>query len=304
MPLIEGAPMVCHADPTDAVGSAKAIARYQATFFCGTSTFLRMYIKNRKVHPLMLQSLRLVIAGAEKLNDDVRQSFRVKFGKEIYEGYGATETTPVASTNLPDQLDTSYWEIHLGQKFGTVGMPLPGTSFKIVDPHSMEELGTGEDGMILIGGCQVMQGYLKDPEKTAEVITELDGVRWYQTGDKGHLDNDGFLTLVDRYSRFAKLAGEMVSLGAVEEAVRKALDDPELELMATTLPDERKGEQIVLLTVADINRSDLSHKMIQGDCSSLMIPAVVYQVEQLPVLGSGKADFKQARKVAAELAGV
>ena len=90
---------------------------------------------------------------------------------------------------------------------------------------------------------------------------------------------------------------------AVEEAVRKALDDPELELMATTLPDERKGEQIVLLTVADINRSDLSHKMIQGDCSSLMIPAVVYQVEQLPVLGSGKADFKQAREVAAELAG-
>lgn len=302
MPLIEGAPMVCHADPTDAVGSAKAIARYRATIFCGTSTFLRMYIKNRRVHPLMLESLRLVVAGAEKLSDDVRQSFRIKFGKEIYEGYGATETTPVASTNLPDQLDSSYWEVHLGQKFGTVGMPLPGTSFKIVDPGSMEELPTGEDGMILIGGCQVMQGYLGDPDKTATVISEINGVRWYQSGDKGHLDSDGFLTIVDRYSRFAKLAGEMISLAAVEAEVRKALDDPEMEIMAATLVDERKGEKIALLTVTEINNSELTHRMIQGGCSPLMVPAVLYQVDQLPVLGSGKADFKQAQKLVAELA--
>jgi acyl-[acyl-carrier-protein]-phospholipid O-acyltransferase/long-chain-fatty-acid--[acyl-carrier-protein] ligase len=302
MPLIEGAPMICHADPTDAVGSAKAIAQYRATILCGTSTFLRMYIKNRRVHPLMLESLRLVVAGAEKLSDDVRQSFRLKFGKEIYEGYGATETTPVASTNLPDQLDSSYWEVHLGQKIGTVGMPLPGTSFKIVDPDTMQELPTGEDGMILIGGCQVMLGYLNNPEKTAEVITEIDGVRWYKSGDKGHLDNDGFLTIVDRYSRFAKLAGEKISLGAVEAEVRKVLDNPEMEIMAATLPDERKGEKIVLLTVAEVNRSELTHKMIQGGCNPLMVPSVIYQVEQLPVLGSGKADFKQAQKLVAELA--
>ena len=301
MPLIEGVPMVCHADPTDTVGSAKAIARYRATIFCGTSTFLRMYIKNKRVHPLMLDSLRLVVAGAEKLSEDVRQSFRIKFGKEIYEGYGATETTPVASTNLPDQLDTSYWEVHLGHKNGTVGMPLPGTSFKIVDPDSLQELPTGEDGMILIGGCQVMQGYLNDPEKTSEVLLDMDGVRWYQSGDKGHLDNDGFLTIVDRYSRFAKIAGEMISLSAVEAAVRQALDNPEMEIMAASVPDERKGEKIVLLTVSDINSSELTHRMIQQGCNPLMVPGLIFQIDALPVLGSGKADFKAAQHKVAEL---
>ena len=156
--------------------------------------------------------------------------------------------------------------------------------------------------MILIGGCQVMQGYLKDPEKTAQVITEIDGVRWYQSGDKGHLDDDGFLTIVDRYSRFAKLGGEMVSLAAVESAVREALDDPEMEIMAATINDARKGEKIVLLAVAAINTSELTHKMIQAGCNPLMVPKAIYQIEQLPVLGSGKADFKQAQKLAAELA--
>src|SRR5690606_8565327 len=146
-----------------------------------------------------------------------------------YEGYGATETTPVAAVNLPDALDTTYWQVQVGGKPGTVGMPLPGSSCKIVDPDTLQELPSGEEGLILIGGCQVMQGYLGDPERTAAAIVELDGLRWYRTGDKGRLDRDGFLTIVDRYSRFAKVAGEMVSLGAVEEALRGAIGLPELE---------------------------------------------------------------------------
>jgi acyl-[acyl-carrier-protein]-phospholipid O-acyltransferase/long-chain-fatty-acid--[acyl-carrier-protein] ligase len=163
MPLIEGVPMVCHADPTDALGCAKAIAKYRATFMCGTSTFLRLYVNNRRVHPLMLASLRIVVAGAEKLNPDVRKRFKLKFNKDIFEGYGATETTPVASVNLPDQLDTNYWQVQLGAKEGTVGMPLPGSSFKVVDPDTLEELPTGEDGLIMLGGSQVMLGYLNNP---------------------------------------------------------------------------------------------------------------------------------------------
>ena len=102
LPLIEGLPMVCHADPTDVMGIAKAVTTYRATIMCGTSTFLRLFTRNRKVHPLMLDSLRIIVAGAEKLSDDVRESFKLKFNKEIYEGYGATETAPVASVNLPD----------------------------------------------------------------------------------------------------------------------------------------------------------------------------------------------------------
>ena len=298
LPLIEGIPMVCHPDPTDVVNAAKSIAQHRVTIFCGTSTFLRLYTKNRRVHPLMLDSLRIVVAGAEKLSADVREAFKLKFNKDIYEGYGATETTPVASVNLPDQLDTRFWRVQQGGKSGTVGLALPGSSFRIVDPVTLAQLPTGEDGLILIGGTQVMLGYLKDTEKTAEVLFEMDGQRWYKSGDKGHVDADGFLTIVDRYSRFAKLAGEMVSLTAVEEQVRAALQDPELELAAVNVPDPKKGEQIVLLVVADIDADRLRKALLDMDCNALMIPSVVRQVSEIPKLGSGKTDFTATKTLA------
>lgn len=300
MPLVEGIPMICHPDPTDAVNIAKAIAKYRATIFCGTSTFLRLYTKNKRIHPLMLESLRIVVAGAEKLSPDVRDAFKLKFNKDIYEGYGATETTPVASVNIPDAIDVNYWSIQLGNKQGTVGMPLPGSSFRIVDPESLAELPTGEDGLILIGGCQVMLGYLDDEEKTNEVIAMIDDKRWYKTGDKGHLDEDGFLTIVDRYSRFAKLGGEMISLTAVEESIRAALKEPELELVAVNLPDEKKGEKVILMITKEIELADLKKAMLDAEANPLMIPAAISVVEEIPKLGSGKTDFKAAKKLVLE----
>ena len=304
MPMIEGLPLVCHSDPTDAVGCAKAIAEYRATILCGTSTFLRLYTRHPRVHPLMMQSLRVVIAGAEKLNDEVRNAFKQKFHVDIYEGYGATETTPVASVNLPDQLDTSYWQVQLGNKIGTVGMPLPGSSCKIVDPATLAELSTGEDGLILIGGCQVMRGYLHDPERTAQAIVELDGVRWYKTGDKGHLDRDGFLTIVDRYSRFAKVGGEMVSLTAVEQALREILQLPELELVAVNLPDAKKGERIIALIEGEFDGSAVQKQVLAAGINPLLIPSEIYLVESVPKLGSGKTDFAASRRMAMELSGM
>lgn len=295
MPLVEGIPMVCHPDPTDAMNIAKAIAKYRATIFCGTSTFLRLYTKNRRIHPLMFESLRIVIAGAEKLSPDVREAFKLKFNKDIYEGYGATETTPVASVNIPDALDVNYWQVQKGTKLGTVGMPLPGTSFRIVDPDALEELETGEDGLILIGGTQVMLGYLDDQEKTDDVIAVIDNKRWYKTGDKGHLDEDGFLTIVDRYSRFAKLGGEMVSLTAVEETVRNALVKPELECVAVNLPDEKKGEKIAMIVAEQITLEEIKKAMLNNNANPLMIPAELKVVEEIPKLGSGKTDFKMAK---------
>lgn len=300
MPLVEGIPMICHPDPTDAVNISKAIAKYRATIFCGTSTFLRLYTKNKRIHPLMLESLRIVVAGAEKLSPDVRDAFKMKFNKDIYEGYGATETAPVASVNNPDALDVNYWSVQLGNKLGTVGMPLPGTSFRIVDPESMKELATGEDGLILIGGSQVMLGYLDDEEKTDEVITMIDGKRWYKTGDKGHLDEDGFLSIVDRYSRFAKLGGEMISLTTVEEAVRTALNEPELELVAVNVPDEKKGEKVILMIAKEIELADVKKAMLDADTNPLIIPADVKVVEEIPKLGSGKTDFKTAKRLLLE----
>ena len=199
MPLIEGIPIICLLDPANAEKIAKAIARYNATVLITTSTFLDRFNRDENVHPLMLESLRVAVAGAEKLDPEVRKAFRQKFNQDIYEGYGITETSPVVCVNVPDKLDTSDWRVQHGGKAGTVGMPLPGTSFRIVDPDTMQELPTGEDGLILIGGPQVMLGYLNSPGKTDEVITEMDDVRWFKTGDKGHLDQDGFLTIVDRY---------------------------------------------------------------------------------------------------------
>jgi acyl-[acyl-carrier-protein]-phospholipid O-acyltransferase/long-chain-fatty-acid--[acyl-carrier-protein] ligase len=142
-----------------------------------------------------------------------------------------------------------------------------------------------------------MLGYLDDEEKTNEVITELDGKRWYKTGDKGHLDEDGFLTIVDRYSRFAKLGGEMVSLTAVEETIREALNKPELELVAVNLPDEKKGEKIVLLIAEAIELEEVKKAMLDSKANPLMIPAEIKAVEEIPKLGSGKTDFKMSKKV-------
>ncbi len=143
-----------------------------------------------------------------------------------------------------------------------------------------------------------MKGYLKDPERTADAVVELDGMRWYKTGDKGHLDADGFLTIVDRYSRFAKLGGEMISLSAVEEQVRRALGLPELEVAAVNLPDERKGERILLLVAEDIERRRCARNCWRSGVNPLSIPSQVVRVEAIPKLGSGKTDFGAVRRLA------
>jgi acyl-[acyl-carrier-protein]-phospholipid O-acyltransferase/long-chain-fatty-acid--[acyl-carrier-protein] ligase len=143
-----------------------------------------------------------------------------------------------------------------------------------------------------------MKGYLNDPARTEAAVVELDGQRWYKTGDKGHLDADGFLTIVDRYSRFAKLGGEMVSLGAVEEQVRRAVGRPELELCAVALPDAKKGERIVLLLAADLDPDNLRATLIEAGVSALLLPSTVVAVDEVPKLGSGKTDFAAAWRLA------
>ncbi|MGM0544511.1 MAG: acyl-[ACP]--phospholipid O-acyltransferase [Pseudomonadota bacterium] len=301
LPLIEGLPLVCHPDPTDAPGIAGAIAKHKATIMFGTSSFLRLFVRSTKVHPLMLESLRIVVAGAEKLDDNVRNDFALKFHKPIYEGYGATEIAPVASVNLPDAMGVHYQQVQRGSKVGSVGMPLPGTSFKIVDPESFEELPTGEAGMILISGPQIMQGYLNDPRRTAQALREIDGQYWYVTGDKGFIDEDGFLTLIDRYARFAKIGGEMISLSAVEAAVEAALGEPDNALMAVSIPDSRKGERIVLLSETALDANTVKAAMLANGTQAMMVPSHWLTVENIPYLGSGKADFAEAKRLAQAL---
>jgi acyl-[acyl-carrier-protein]-phospholipid O-acyltransferase/long-chain-fatty-acid--[acyl-carrier-protein] ligase len=300
LPLVEGIPVVCHPDPTDGFGIGKMAAKYEATMLFATATFFRLYTRNKKLHPLMFRHLRMVIAGAEKLPNEIREEFKRKFGHDIYEGYGATETTPVAAINIPDVLMLDDWKVQVGNKVGSVGLPVPGSSFKIVDPESFQELATNEEGMILIGGTQIMKGYIGDPEKTASVIKEIDGTRWYVTGDKGRIDEDGFLTIVDRYSRFAKVGGEMVSLGLVEGEITKVLDE-ESQVAVVALPDVKKGEKLVLLLEGDMEVDALKEKIKVLDMNPLFVPNEYYKVEALPKLGTGKADFKGAKKLAEEL---
>ncbi|MEH6634153.1 MAG: acyl-[ACP]--phospholipid O-acyltransferase [Halioglobus sp.] len=197
MPLVEGIPMACHPDPLDSLGIAKALARSNATILFATPGVLQLYASNTQVQPLMLEPLRVVVTGAERLSEQVRRDFELKFGKRIYEGYGATETAPVATVNIPDAMDTSDWKVQQGNIPGTVGMPLPGTSVRVVDPQTLEQLPLGEDGLILISGSQVMLGYLDDPQGTASAISEVDGTRWFHSADRGHLTQEGFLVIVD-----------------------------------------------------------------------------------------------------------
>ena len=294
MPLSEGIPIVCHADPKDVTTIASGIKKYSGTILVGTPTFLRMYTVSKKVTSESMQSLRLVVAGAEKLRSEVRDGFEAKFKMPVYEGYGTTETSPGASVNLPD-IESPY---KLRNRPGTVGKAFSGTEFKIVDPDSIEPLPTGEDGLILIGGPQIMKGYLKMPEKTAEVIELIDGYRWYRTGDKGHLDEDGFLTIVDRYSRFAKIGGEMISLTTVEEEILDACNEKDLEIAATCLPDQRKGEKIVLLANKNLDKNQLKRLLSDAKVNPLYHPAQVLIVEEIPKLGSGKTDFGATKKIA------
>ena len=294
MPLSEGIPIVCHADPKDVTTIASGIQKYSGTILVGTPTFLRMYTISKKVSYESMQSLRLVVAGAEKLRSEVRDGFEKKFKMPVYEGYGTTETSPGASVNLPD-IDSPY---KLRNRPGSVGKAFSGTEFKIVDPDSLEPIPTGEDGLILIGGPQIMKGYLKMPEKTAEVIELIDGYRWYRTGDKGHLDEDGFLTIVDRYSRFAKIGGEMVSLTTVEEEILDACNDKDLELAATCLPDQRKGEKIVLLSTKNIEKSELIKILSDAKINPLYHPYSILVVDEIQKLGSGKTDFGATKKIA------
>lgn len=299
MPLLMGTPVIFYPDPTDAKGVAKTVATYEATVLCGTSTFLNLYARHPKVHGLMFNSLRLVISGAEKLSEAVRAIFKDKFNLEIYQGYGATETCPVVSFNLPDILVKEDWHIQTSHQPGSVGLPVPGTSLLIVDPVSFEILPLGQEGLLLISGPQVMMGYLEDLERTQKALIQKNNETWYVTGDKAKLDDNGFLTIVDRYSRFAKVAGEMVSLSAVESSLQKSI--PSLDCVAMAVSDEKKGEQIVLLVAeqADVSSDILRNLIQQVDMPALWKPKEILFISAIPKLGSGKTDYGTVKKLIA-----
>ena len=302
--MVEGVAVATCPDPTDIRLIGRMAAEFKVTIMVATGTFLRMWGTSRYIHPLMFEHVRGIYAGAEKIREDVRNLYRSKFKLEIFEGFGCTETTPVASVNTKDFLLDDYKTVVVGNKPGTVGVPMPGCQFRIVDPDTLEELPLGTDGLILIGGAQIMKGYLKDPERTAQAIAVINGKRWYKTGDKGHVDEDGYLTIVDRYSRFAKLGGEMVSLGSVDFKISECSLFDEIDHFAVAVPDGSKGEKIVLVYAGDKSEDEVKSLLKEVGLPPLMLPGAVVKVDELPKLGSGKSDVQTGKRIAMERLGI
>ncbi len=295
MPLLAGIKAVYHFNPLDAATIGKLAQQERTTMLLTTPTFLLAYI--RKCKPEQFAHLRLVITGAEKLSERVANSFYKKFRVLPLEGYGCTELSPVAMVNLPDYQDHRVSQT--GHKTGTVGRPIPGVAVKVVDPDTFADLPPGTRGLLLVKGPNVMLGYLNDEQKTAEVIR--DG--WYVTGDLASIDEDGFVTIHDRLSRFSKIGGEMVPHIKVEEEVHRALNREDRVCVVTSLPDGKRGEKLVLLTTVDFDYDRLIVDLRNAGLPNLWIfkKENIYKIDEIPVLGSGKLDLKKIKELAEDL---
>jgi acyl-[acyl-carrier-protein]-phospholipid O-acyltransferase/long-chain-fatty-acid--[acyl-carrier-protein] ligase len=197
-PILMGLGVGFYPEAKRAKGVGRAALRFGATILPSTPEILDLYAHSDTIDPLMFGSLRKVLSGGRKLSDSTQELFEKRYRVEILEGYGATESAPLASINIPNIMESMEFTIQVGEKRGTVGMPLPGTVFDIVDPATMISLDYDQKGLILIGGAQIMKGYLSDPILSDEVIIHRDGLRWFKSGDIGSLDRDGFLTIYSK----------------------------------------------------------------------------------------------------------
>lgn len=297
LPLLCGIRVGYHPSPVDGGPIGELVQRDKLTILMSTPTFLLGYL--RKCAPEQFASLRLVVTGAEKLKDRVADAFYERFKLRPMEGFGATELSPVASFNVPDFHDAVTSQA--GNRPGSVGRPVPGVSFRIVDIDTGETMPPEKEGLILVRGPNVMLGYLGDEKRTQEAI--VDG--WYVTGDLGYLDDEGFIFITDRLSRFSKIGGEMVPHGKVEDAIHQALAVTDVVCAVTAVPDEKKGEKLVVLSTVAIDGGEISKKLSEQGLPNLWIPKreSFAMVEALPYLGTGKLDLKQIKRMAADLFG-
>ncbi len=290
LPLLAAFKAAYHTNPLDCKTIGKICREQRVTFMLGTPTFLSAYL--RKLPKEDLSSVRFVVAGAEKLRPELAQAFESKYGVPILEGYGCTELSPAVAMNVPDIMDGDVMEV--GRKVGKIGRPLPGISVKIVDPESFQPLGAGTNGLMLVRGPNVMKGYLNDPEKTREVMR--DG--WYITGDISAIDDDGFIEITDRLSRFSKIGGEMVPHIKIEAKLHELTRSLDRCFVVTSVPDARKGEALAVLSAGFAGDVDQLWKDLNAsDLPKLWIPDrdKFFAVESLPTLGSGKIDMPKVK---------
>jgi len=296
LPAATGIGVVFHPNPLDSRVIGALVNKYAVTMLLATPTFLNAY--TRRCTPEEFGSLRFVMAGAEKLPDRISQAFEDHFGIRPHEGYGCTECSPAVTVNTIDFRAASFRQV--GAKRGSIGHPLPGMTVKIVDPDTMQPVGVDQPGLLLVRGPNIMQGYLNKPEKTADVLR--DG--WYNTGDIARLDEDGFLKITDRLSRFSKIGGEMVPHIKVEDLLQDLAGASEQIFVVTAIPDEKKGERLIVLhTLAEPQLEACLEKLGKSDLPALWRPRPdqFVRIEKLPYLGTGKLDLRKARELALEM---
>jgi len=293
VPATLGIGVVYHVSPLDAKVVGALVSQYRVTFLLATPTFLQVYI--RGCEPEDFGSLQFVMTGAEKLPDRIAQAFEDRFGIRPLEGYGLTECSPAVTVNTRDFRAAGFRQV--GAKRGKIGHPLPGVSTRVVDPETFQALPVGQAGLLLVRGPNVMKGYLGKPEKTAEVLR--DG--WYVTGDIAALDEDGFLTITDRLTRFSKIGGEMVPHIKVEDKLHELAGATEQCFAVTGVPDEKKGERLVVLHTLDAAKlAPVLEKLAASDLPNLWKPRPdqFFHVDALPYLGTGKLDLRRIREMA------
>ncbi|NQV69099.1 MAG: AMP-binding protein [Pseudohongiella sp.] len=281
-PLCLGMTSITYANPLDFKTIAKIIREDKPELLVGTPLFLEGYVKQSS--PGDFASIKLAVSGADKCPERLRTLYREKHGIEIFEGYGTTETSPVISANPRDN-----------NKPGSIGIPIPGTQVKIENYETGEECATGETGKILVKGDGVMRGYLNNVEETSMRLKS----GWYDTGDLGYLDEDGFLWHKGRLKRFVKIGGEMVSLVMVEETLND-LTPEDIECCAVELPDAKRGARIIAVTNSEIDQAEVSKRM-SNELPNLALPKQYVLIAEFPRMGSGKTDFRTLTKMVLEL---
>jgi acyl-[acyl-carrier-protein]-phospholipid O-acyltransferase / long-chain-fatty-acid--[acyl-carrier-protein] ligase len=297
LPMTVGVGVVYHPSPIEARAIGALVSQHAVTMLLATPTFLQAYA--RRCTPEDFGSLRFVMAGAEKLPERISQAFEDQFGIRPMEGYGCTECSPAVAVNTRDFRAAFFRQV--GAKRGTIGHPLPGMGIRIVDPETRQPLQANQAGLLLVRGPNVMQGYLNRPEKTAEVL--VDG--WYNTGDIAAMDEDGFMRITDRLSRFSKIGGEMVPHLKIEDKLHELAEATEQVFAVTAVPDERKGERIVVLhTLSESSLRECLDRLAKSDLPALWKPRPdqFIQIQSLPYLGTGKLDLRRLRELAVEMA--
>src|SRR5580698_8952368 len=298
LPAIVGVGVAYHPSPLDLTAVSELVRDYQVTFLLATPTFLQAY--TRRCLPEDFGSLQFVVVGAEKLPEALALAFEDRFGIRPLEGYGCTECSPVVAVNSRDFRAPGFRQV--GSKRGRIGHPLPGVSVRIIDPDTHERREVGMPGLLLVRGPNVMLGYLGKPEKTAEVLQ--DG--WYTTGDIAAEDEDGFLTITDRRSRFSKIGGEMVPHIKIEEKLQELAGSVEKHFVVTAVADEKKGERLVVLhTLSPEEVAPVIEKFSSSGLPNLWLPRPnqYFHIDELTHLGSGKLDLRRIHEVALERSG-